>query len=63
MGLLVTALAFFTLTIPSPILGGSGSSGYSIWWVLVYYALMALSDQLVGPIGSSLVFGLLPGLL
>lgn len=60
MGLLVTALAFFTLTIPSLILGGSGSSGYSLWWVLIYYAFMALSDQLVGPIGSSLVSGLSP---
>lgn len=59
-GLLVTALAFFTLTIPALILGGGAGARYSLWWVLVYYFFMALSDQLVGPIGSSLVSGLSP---
>ena len=48
------------MTIPSLILGGSGSSGYSLWWVLVCYAFMALSAQLVGPIGSFLVSWLCP---
>lgn len=48
------------MTIPSLILGGSGSSGYSLWWVIVCYAFMALSAQLVGPIGSCLVSWLCP---
>lgn len=48
------------MTIPSLIPGGSRSSGYSLWWVLVCYAFMTLSAQLVGPIGSSLVSWLCP---
>ncbi|MDT7509827.1 hypothetical protein QRX41_06780 [Bifidobacterium sp. H1HS16N] len=43
----VTTFAFFTLTMPSLILGESGSSGYFLWWVLIYYAFMALFDQQV----------------
>lgn len=48
------------MTIPSLIPGGSRSSGYSLRWVIVCYVLMALSAQLVGPIGSSLVSWLRP---
>ena len=33
--------------MPALILGGSGSSGYSLWLVLIYYAFMALSNQQV----------------
>ena len=43
----VATFAFFMLTIPSLTLDESGSSGYSLWWVLIYYAFMALSDQQV----------------
>ena len=60
LGLLTTALGFFTLAIPSLMLGGGSGAKYSLWWVLVYYIFMALSDQLVWPIGISLVSGLSP---
>ena len=43
----VIAFAFFTLTMPSLILGGSGSSGYSLWLMLIYHAFMDLSNQQV----------------
>ena len=43
----VITFAFFTLTMPALILGGSGSSGYSLWLMLIYHAFMDLSNQQV----------------
>ena len=33
--------------MPALILGGSGSSGYSLWLMLIYHAFIDLSDQQV----------------
>ena len=33
--------------MPALILGGSGSSGYSLWLMLIYHAFMDLSNQQV----------------
>ena len=43
----VITLAFFTPTMPALILDGSGSSGYSLWLMLIYHAFMDLSNQQV----------------
>lgn len=44
----VITFAFFTLTMPALILGGSGSSGYSLWLMLLYHhAFIDLSNQQV----------------
>lgn len=60
LGLLVTALGFFALAIPSLILNNGGNDKFSMWWIVVYYVFLAVSDQLVWPIGMSLVSGLSP---
>lgn len=33
--------------MPAMVLGGSGSSGYSLWLMLIYHAFMDLSNQQV----------------
>ncbi len=58
VGLFCTGAAFGLLTIPTLIL--PGNDGYSLWWMVAYYIFMALADQLVWPIGSSVVSKLSP---
>lgn len=58
LGILMCALTFSVLSIPTLLLRGQGP--YSILWMVVYYIFMALSDQMVWPIGSSLVSKLSP---
>lgn len=57
-GIFTTSVAFGVLTIPTIFL--AGSAPYSMWWLVIYYVFMALSDQLVWPIGSSMVSKLAP---
>lgn len=58
MGILTTALAFGLLAIPNFLF--DGAAPFSIWWIIIYYIFMAISDQLVWPIGSSVVSKLSP---
>ncbi len=58
LGLIISALAFFTLAIPTVLIGGGGR--FSMWWIVVYYIFMSVSDQLIWPIGSSMVSRLSP---
>jgi POT family proton-dependent oligopeptide transporter len=58
LGLFTTAMGFGLLAIPTLLLPGNG--GYSLWWMVGYYIFMALSDQFIWPIGSSVVSKLSP---
>jgi len=57
-GVLASAFGFGLLVIPILVLPNSGT--YSILWMVAYYISLAVSDQLIWPIGSSMVSKLSP---
>ncbi|MFD1178236.1 peptide MFS transporter [Paenibacillus puldeungensis] len=57
-GILFSGLGYGLLTIP--ILMFSNSAPYSLLWMVFYYLFLTFSDNLVWPIGSSLVAKLSP---
>ncbi|WP_339318732.1 oligopeptide:H+ symporter [Paenibacillus sp. FSL R10-2734] len=58
IGVLLSGLGFAVLAIPIMLLHGSGP--YSLLWLVFYYLFLALSDQFIWPIGSSMVSKLSP---
>lgn len=57
-GMLLYGLAFGLLTIPAVALGGTGL--FSPVWLIAYYFIMTLGDNLTLPIGSSITAKLSP---
>lgn len=58
LGILLTALGYGLLTIPIVLF--KNQAPYSLLWMVFYYLFLTFSDNLVGPIGLSLVVKLSP---
>lgn len=57
-GILMASFAFGVLAIPNVLF--SGNAPFSIWWIIIYYLFMSISDQCIWPIGSSVTSKLSP---